>query len=203
MTEDQKDPDKPLSEVSQNPFLRRHIERRAERRPQKTGGVLLSVAVAIVMFIGLTVWYTDVSNVHVLRKNPSLSEVRVLTETDAVHRLALRCHDAYPQLAKSASSYWAELEEVDLTAPDAGIRQADLFTKLLALDSNSPSALVGLLRLDLSGIPTLVKEEERAGLIDALDRFAPETAGLEALRAAAGFVPEINDSLDTPRVDDY
>ena len=203
MTDEPHVPEQPLSAVTRNPFLRRNIERRNTGRSQRMGGALIAVAVAIVMFIGLTVWYTDGANIHILRMGHTHTTVAELGETAAVHALATRCHDTYPQLAKSSSAYWAALDEIDLTAPDAGIQQADLLTRVLALESDSADALVGLMRLDLAGVPTLIKEQERASLFDAIERFAPETPGVEALRKAAGFVPEINEALDTPRPDDY
>jgi len=196
-------PEQPLSSVTRNPFLRRTIERRNTGKPQRMGGVLLAVAVALVMLIGLTIWYTDGSNIHLLRMNTTLTTVAELGETAAVHTLAARCHETYPQLAKSSDAYWAELKEIDLTAPDAAIQQADLFTRVLALESDSAFAIVGLLRLDLAGVPTLIHEQERAALFDSVERFAPKTPGMEELRRAAGFVPEINEALDTPRPDDY
>jgi len=203
MSDEPRVPEQPLSAVTRNPFLRRNIERRNTGKSQRMGGALIAVAVAIVMFIGLTVWYTDGANIHILRMNTTLTTVAELGETAAVHALAARCHETYPQLAKSSAAYWEELEEIDLTAPDAAIQQADLFTRVLALESDSAFAVVGLLRLDLAGVPTLIQEQERAALFDAVVRFAPGTPGIDALRRAAGFVPEINEALDTPRPDDY
>ena len=203
MSDEPRVPEQPLSAVTRNPFLRRNIERRTTGRSQRMGGALLAVAVAIVMFIGLTVWYTDGANIHILRTNHTRTTVAELGETAAVHALAARCLETYPQLARSSSAYWAALNEIDLTASDAGIQQADLLTRVLALESDSADALVGLLRLDLAGVPTLIREQEHGPLFDAIERFAPETPGVEALREAAGFVPEINEELDTPRPDEY
>jgi hypothetical protein len=152
------------------------------------------VAVAIVIFMGLVVWYAS---------NPTMVSAQALGDSEVVHQLALRCSVSYPQLAKPVSDYWEELERVDPTETGAGLRQADLFTRILALNGDDPNAIAGLLALELGGVPTLIEASERERLLVALQRFSPDSVQIERLRTAAGAPPEINQSLDRPIPADY
>jgi len=140
------------------------------------GGALLALVVAVVIFIGLVIWYT----VH-----PGEIEAEQLSGLEAVHQLATACHDRHPQLAGTPAGYLEKASALASAGEPPWRELLGLYCKTLAVDPDSGAAVVGWVeaaahRADLADpAPGQLQE-----LLAAVERLAPDTAGLDRARAA-------------------
>ncbi|MFH1466266.1 MAG: hypothetical protein ABIO70_17915 [Pseudomonadota bacterium] len=175
------------------------VQRRDKLRPRTLGmgGALLAMVVAVVIFIGIVLWYTV---------NPAEIEPARLSDLEVVHRLATACHERYPQGALAAEAHLAEalprLERARFAPADPDLQGVEvLLCKALAVEPGCPEALLGWAELaalrGLRGEDDSIELQRAAALLEALRRFAPDTRDLtvverelaRALRSPGGEPP--------------
>lgn len=173
---------------------RRHLLR---PRPLGMGSALMALVVAVVIFIGMVLWYTV---------NPAGITPESLSDLEPVHELAGECHQRHPQLARGAQDYLQQaLPLLERARFDPGFDQweplEELFCKTLAKDPDSTHAVLGW--VELNALAALA-EPPRPGDLDrawalllAVHRLRPEAEGLPRVGAVLHKARSRSKALDT------
>ncbi len=175
------------------------VQRRNKLRPRPVGmaGALLALVVAVVIFIGLVLWYTV---------NPADYQPKTLAAYEPVHDLAAQCHDRYPQGARGAEDHLAlALPMLERARFDTSFHEWDeleaLFCRALAVDAESLPAVLGWAELTALGAlasPPRSGDLERAwALLLAAHRFQPQASGLARVGAVLHKARSRSNTLDT------
>jgi hypothetical protein len=175
------------------------VKRRNKLRPRPVGmgGALLALVVAVVVFIGLVLWYTV---------NPSDRQPRTLAELDAVHAVSTACGQRHPQLARGPEDYLSEaLPLLERARFEIGFDDwdhlQDLFCRSLALDADRREAVFGW--AEVQGLATIADPENPRELdaawelMLAVHRLDPDTEGLRSLAAVLHKARSDAKALDT------
>lgn len=175
------------------------VQRRNKLRPRPVGmgGALLALVVAVVIFIGLVLWYSV---------NPADYRPSTLAAYEPVHELSVECHLRHPQLARGASVYLDQaLPMLERARFEPSFTDWDelegLFCRALAVDPNSQVAVLGWAELTALGAlatPPRSGDLDRAlALILAVHRFEPQAVGLERVGAVLNKARSRSNTLDT------
>ena len=157
------------------------VQRRGLLRPRPAGmgGALLAMVVAVVIFIGLVIWYAV---------NPGEIEPERLSDLESVHQLAAECHQRHPQLARQAADYLDEaLPRLERARFEAGFDGHDaleeLFCRAVAVEPDNPQAVAGW--IEVHALRALRQEGADIEALDrawvlllGLHRLEPDTPGL-------------------------
>jgi hypothetical protein len=161
------------------------------------GSALLALVVAVVIFIGLVLWYTV---------NPAGIAPKTLSDLEPVHDLASECHQRHPQLARSADHYLDQaLPMLERARFEGGFDQweplEDLFCRALAMDPDNTLAVLGWVELTALGAltePARAADQDRAwALLLAVHRLQPEAEGLPRVGAVLHKARSRSKALDT------
>jgi hypothetical protein len=175
------------------------VQRRNKLRPRPLGmgSALLALVVAVVIFIGLVLWYTV---------NPAGIEPRVLSDLEPVHSLATECHERHPQIARGAQVYLGQaLPMLERARFEPGFDEwaplEELFCRALAVDPDSEVAVLGWVELTALGIlaePPRRGDPDRAwSLLLAVHRLRPQAEGLPRVGAVLHRARSRANALDT------
>jgi hypothetical protein len=166
-------------------------------RPVGMGSALLALVVAVVIFIGIVLWYTVV---------PAVIEPRRLSDVEAVHALAAECHARHPQLARGPEDYLATaLPMLERARFDSGFTAWDelegLFCRTLAVQPDSGAAVLGWVETAALGSlaePPRDADLDRAWtLLLAVHRLDPEREELSRVGAVLHKARSGPKALDT------
>jgi len=153
--------------------------RRMRPAPIKNGWALIVIAVALVIFMVLTIWFTTVAEVQ--------SEARI-TDREVIHRIADRLRQQWPQVPGPPHAYLDQSRRA-FELGDLG-RSHQRTTMALALDADSVDAWLLLVIIESHGegpATALSLEEAGAVLLEVGDLrpdhpLLPVAMGFLALR---------------------
>lgn len=133
-----------------------NVKKRLRLRPKELGmgGTLLGIAVAVVIFIGIVIWYSTFPS--------GVFSPNAISDYEATHLLIERFEQKYPQLAGNSEAYFAEAEMA--YKAQNYMNAEELLEKAIAANPNNYLAFELLSELVLSHSEAfrITKEEAHA-----------------------------------------